>query len=120
MGERVLSLETLVERPTICIDKVDYSLRTADDFGLAELVQIGKMQTQLNQLLELGETLSDEQIAALAGLLDELTGLVLDAPAAVRGRLRDAQKMAIVRVFQRETERRRTPLASANPPTGAI
>ena len=35
MATRILTLDTLAERPTVCIDKTDYELNTADDFGLA-------------------------------------------------------------------------------------
>lgn len=101
MPERVLTLETLVERPVVCVDKADYALRLPDDFGLVELARIERMQGTLGGLLASAPDLSEGQIEQMAGILGELVGLVLpEMPAAVAGRLSDAQRLAIIRAFQ--------------------
>jgi hypothetical protein len=117
---RILTLDTLAERPVICIDKTDYSMKLADDFGLADLARIQRMQGDLAGMVDRPD-LTDAEIERLAGMLDELTALVLpEMLADVRGRLRDGHKLAIIRAFQEATGAVRPVLPSpANPPTGA-
>jgi hypothetical protein len=118
---RILTLDTLAERPVVCIDKTDYTLKVADDFGLADLAGIQRMQIELAGLMA-GAELTDVEIDRLAGVLDDLTALVLpDMPQDVRDRLRDGQKLSIIRAFQEATATMRsaTTLPPPNPPTGA-
>jgi hypothetical protein len=120
MATRILTLDTLAERPVVCIDKTDYSLKTADDFGLAELAKIQRMQTDLSAVMN-RDDLTPEEIDRLAGMLDDLTALVLpDMPVEVRDRLRDGQKLSIIRAFQAATETMHTAgtLPPQIPPTG--
>lgn len=101
MRDCVLTLETLVERPVVCVDKADYPLRLPQDFGLGELARIERMQRTLSGLLGQGADLSDGQIAQMATLLGELVALVLpEMPPVVAGRLSDSQRLAIIRAFQ--------------------
>lgn len=101
---RVLTLDTLAERPTVCIDKTDYTLKTAEDFGLADLARIQRAQNELAGLVD-RDDLTDAEIDRLAGVLDDLTALVLpEMPVEVRDRLRDGQKLAIIRAFREATE----------------
>jgi len=121
--EPILTLATLVERPLIRVDKVDYALRLPDDFGLVELVRIQRMQRTLAGLLDAApeRELAEGEIERVAALLDELVALIVpDLPQAARGRLRDAQRLAVVQVFQTAAgaaqAARRPP---SSPPTGA-
>jgi len=119
MATRILTLDTLAERPVVCIDNADYSMKTAEDFGLAELARIQRMQNDLTGLMDRND-LTDAEIDRLAGVLDDLTALVLpEMPVEVRDRLRDGQKLAIIRAFREATETTRPPFLSPNPPTGA-
>lgn len=119
MATRVLTLDTLAERPTVCIDKTDYTLKTAEDFGLADLARIQRAQNELTGLMDRSD-MTDAEIERLAGMLDDLTALVLpDMPVEVRARLRDGQKLSIIRAFREATETTRPPTLSPNPPTGA-
>jgi hypothetical protein len=103
MATRILTLDTLAERPVVCIDKTDYTLKTVDDFGLAELAKIQRMQTDLAGMMN-RDDLTPEEIDRLVGILDDLTALVLpDMPVDVRNRLRDGHKLAIIRAFQQAT-----------------
>jgi hypothetical protein len=118
---RILTLDTLAERPTVCIDKTDYSMKTADDFGLADLARIQRMQGDLAGMLDKPD-LTVAEINRLAGVLDDLTALVLpEMPGAVRDRLRDGQKLAVIRAFQEATGQMRQSAALPPPsqPTGA-
>lgn len=121
MATRILTLDTLVERPVVCVDNADYSLKTADDFGLAELAKIQRMQTDLTSVMTQAD-LTPEEIERLARILDDMTALVLpEMPADVRDRLRDGQKLAIIRAFQGATETQHPvgTLPPQSPPTGA-
>ena len=111
MATRLLTLDTLAERPTVCIDKTDYTLKTAEDFGLADLARIQRAQNDLAGLMD-RDDLTDAEIDRLAGVLDDLTALVLpEMPVEVRDRLRDGQKLAIIRAFREATEASQTPAA---------
>jgi len=122
MATRILTLDTLAERPVVCIDKTDYTLKTAEDFGLADLARIQRMQTDLDGMMD-RDDLTDAEIDRLAGVLDDLTAMVLpEMPVEVRDRLRDGQKLAIIRAFRDAAE----PMRSAttlppplSPPIGA-
>ena len=121
MATRILTLDTLAERPTVCIDKTDYTLKTAEDFGLADLARIQRAQNDLAGLMD-RDDLSDAEIDRLAGVLDDLTALVLpDMPVEVRDRLRDGQKLAIIRAFREATEasQPQTLPSPSSQPTGA-
>lgn len=121
MSTRILTLDTLAARPTISIDGVDYAMQTADDFGLADIARMQRMQNDLNGVLN-RDDLTDSEIARLAGLLAELTALVLPGlPAEVDARLKDGQRLAIIRAF-REATAGPTPLPPSlpNPPIGAL
>lgn len=123
MATRILTLDTLAERPTVCIDKTDYALNTPDDFGLADLARIQRAQNDLAGLMD-RDDLTDAEIDRLAGVLDTFTALILpDMPVEVRDRLRDGQKLAIIRAFRKATDRVSQsdlkPSPMPNPPTGA-
>ena len=121
MATRILTLDTLAERPVVCIDKTDYTLKTAEDFGLLDLARIQRAQNDLAGLMR--DDLTDAEIGRLVEVLDDLTTLVLpELPAVVRDRLRDGQKLAIIRAFQQATGvvPTQTVLPSPTiPPTGA-
>jgi hypothetical protein len=122
MATRILTLDTLAERPVVCIDKTDYTLKTAEDFGLADLARIQRAQNDLAGLMD-RDDLTDAEIDRLTGVLDDLTALVLpEMPVEVRDRLRDGQKLAIIRAFREATEASQTqPVlpSPTNQPTGA-
>ena len=121
MATRILTLDTLAERPVVCIDKTDYTLKTAEDFGLLDLARIQRAQNDLAGLMD-RDDLTDAEIDRLAGVLDDLTALVLpDMPVEVRDRLRDGQKLAIIRAFREATEasQPQTLPSPSSQPTGA-
>lgn len=116
---RLLTLDTLAERATVRIDGTDYEMQTPEDFGLADLARIQRLQGDLSGLTERTD-LDDAEIARLVNVLDAFTAMVLPGmPDDVRARLRDGQKLAIIRAFQAATETMRaaaTPKPNANPP----
>jgi hypothetical protein len=121
MATRILTLDTLAERPVVCIDKTDYTLKTAEDFGLADLARIQRAQNDLAGLMD-RDDLTDAEIDRLAGVLDDLTALVLpEMPVEVRDRLRDGQKLAIIKAFREATEASQPQAlpSPTNQPTGA-
>jgi len=122
MATRILTLDTLAERPVVCIDKTDYTLKTAEDFGLLDLARIQRAQNDLAGL-DKRDDLTDAEIGRLVEVLDDLTTLALpEMPVEVRDRLRDGQKLAIIRAFQQATGvvPTQTVLPSPTiPPTGA-
>jgi hypothetical protein len=121
MATRILTLDTLAERPVVCIDKTDYTLNMPEDFGLADLARIQRAQNDLAGLVDRAD-LSDAEIDRLAGVLDTFTAIILpDMPVDVRDRLRDGQKLTIIRAFREATAVSQTPTlpSPTSQPTGA-
>ncbi len=99
-AQPLISLSTLApERPTIAIDGTPYELALPEDFGLKEQAQLRKLHRQIAPIQSKDDP-TDDEIAIMAQALDRLVGLVLPGlPEAVRGKLRDAQKLAILQAF---------------------
>ncbi len=100
MTQPLISLSTLApERPTIVIDSIPYELALPDDFGLKEQAQLRKLHRQIEPIQSKDDP-SDDEISLMAQALDRLVGMLLpDLPESVRGKLRDGQKVAILRAF---------------------
>ncbi len=113
----LLTLDTLEspERPAIEVDKVAYPMRVPGDFGLRDEARIRTRGKRADVLYEKGE-LTEAEASELATILDELAGEVLpDLPAEKRAKLKDIQKVAILRAFGAEAARRRASLLGTPP-----
>ena len=96
----ILSLSTLVHRPTVAIDGKQYELRTSEEF--AWMIYRGKADAfrKAGQLLQLRKR-SVKQEKELSRLLVPLVQGILVAPPAVLARLSDDQRFQILTVFSR-------------------
>lgn len=97
----ILSLDTLSKNLPIKIDGKAHEIRHPDSLPLAALMRVEKIAPRCAALLGAAEGvgLTDEETDELTGMLELLTGVVLDAPADVRARLNDAQRVQIMQVF---------------------
>lgn len=97
----VLDLTTVTERLLIRIDAIPYALKRVDDLTLAEYYAVERILTPLHVLIEKSRTqsLAPPEDAQLTTHLDELVAIALLAPADVRQRLGQLQKMRITDFF---------------------
>lgn len=96
--EPILSLSTVVKRPTIEIDGTAYELRTRDE--LPWLVYRGYADTfkRAGELLQVLNR-TDEQEEELNRLLPPLTEALVQAPKKVLAKLNNDQRFAVLTVF---------------------
>lgn len=103
----VLSLDTIIPRPTVRIDGKDYQMRSADEF--AWLVYRGKAglfrKAATLMVLPRRTVAQDKEVERLLGPL--VQELVL-APAKVLTRLSDAQRFQVLEVFSQLLQTTRT------------
>jgi hypothetical protein len=115
----VLSLDTIIPRPTIRIDGKPYQMRSADEF--AWLVYRGKAglfrKAATLMVLPRRTAAQEKEIERMLGPL--VQELVL-APAKVLARLSDAQRFQVLEVFSQllQTARTTTGRAGANAMAG--
>jgi predicted DNA-binding protein (UPF0251 family) len=96
----LLNLTTLVERRTIAIDGAEYELLAPGQVSLLMFHRIGLRVKQAEEMRAIKpEDVSKDQLEELSTSLDEITSLILKAPAKVRARLSDVQKLAIMQCF---------------------
>lgn len=120
MGTPLLDLNTL-ERPVISIDKRDYQVMTRDDFGLTDLLHIGRLYQTVAEVQGKGlDKLKEGDYQALEKALNEFVRLVMpELPDDVFGRLREGQKLAIVGAFMKLVGKMGAARPTATTPTGA-
>lgn len=101
----VLDLDTLVSNPLVAIDGKPYPLRMPDTLTLIEYRRMAYVLPRLEDLWEkaadLAHPLSPKDERELRQLFREITGIVLQAPEAVRDKLVDLQHVAIYHSFLR-------------------
>lgn len=97
----VLSLSTIVTRPTIAIDGRRYELRAADEMPWLEFRQHADVFRESSALLtRMEQNPTKQEIARLTTILPTLVSLlVLDLPKAVLKRLKPDQQLQIVATF---------------------
>jgi hypothetical protein len=118
----LLDLETLdpAERPFVTIDKVEYDLAVPGDFTLLEYHRIEKLAGRIGELRALTAELADDDelrdshTRMLSSILDDEVALVLRAPADVRSRLSDVQKLVVVEAFGQASRRASAPSPKPN------
>lgn len=126
--EPLLSLDTLVTRPVIAIDKVPYEILSSDELSIIDSHRFGVWGRRIQQL---ADTESKEEEAELEQLIDKVASRVaVGVPEAVYATLSGGHKQAIVDVFTGLLLRNRLGVAEAiakaagvalgaNLPTGA-
>jgi hypothetical protein len=88
-------------RPFVEIDGERYDLAVSADFGILDYARLDALVDRLNALRDsaTADTLTPDQVDALAGVLRDGAAMVLRAPADVLDRLNDTQRFAVVQAF---------------------
>lgn len=94
----ILDLTTDDPRPTIAIDKIAYPIRTGGDLTLEQYRYLERVMPRAGVLLDL-DKLSGKEGSELEALLETLTPIALEAPAAVLKKLRPLQHLMIFQTF---------------------
>lgn len=98
MPDPILELNTQ-DRPVISIDKRDYPVMLREDFGLLDLIKLGRLYSTVADV-QTKEEPALEDVERLKRALDAFVRLVLpDVEPDVYARLRDGQKLRIVEAF---------------------
>lgn len=112
MAESVLTLDTLVERRTVIIDKIPYELTGPAELSLLDFHRLAKTSDRVAQLLLRERELEENEIVELLEKLDGFVSKVLAAPPEILAKLTETQKLAVLKAF--------TMLQTTTPaPTGA-
>ncbi|MEP9402035.1 hypothetical protein [Sphingomonas sp. VNH70] len=113
MTDAVLNLETLVDRPKISIDGVQYEILSPDELALLTSHRVAALGRKLDKLLKADE-LNATGEKQLSATLEEMIAIIMEpVPVAVRARLSDAHKMSVVEVFTMLSLARKATLAGA-------
>lgn len=94
----VLEFDTLNDGLPIRIDGQLYHLRSANALSLGALKRLERLAPRMGALLQQADLSEAEERDVSAGLV-QLCDLVVDAPAEVRARLTDAQRVRILEAF---------------------
>lgn len=122
MGEPLLSVATLIERPTIDIDGTKYEMRHPDELSLVDSHRFSRWAQRFEELAK-----QDEPGAELDEIADRIARAALIAvPEEVLARLTGQHKAAVAEVFTALLLRSRMSVAGAigtamgNPQIGAL
>lgn len=119
----LLTLDTLIERPSIAIDGALFALRTPDDLSLVEHHRYARLAGRLDVLMQRAIQAPEdaETERELTATLDQMGRIVLDAPDVVHARLKDTHRLAIVTAFTTLLRAPLTPLlaGATTTPVGA-
>lgn len=119
MAKTLLDLSTAFDRPLVRIDGVDYQMMERGDLGIVDQMRIWQMYGRVAQIrAKAPDAFADSDKAVIAEALDTvLSVLIPDLPAAVRDRLREEQKLAILQSFTEAAAPTSEALPQVNPPT---
>jgi len=121
MAEPILTLDLLVERRTIKIGDKEYELLSPAELSILDYRRIAKQAARVMTFAAQDEP-TDDQVAELLMILDQLTERLLFAPQEIRDKLSAPQKLQIMEAFtqlQRERNARSAGAEVAPQPTGA-
>jgi hypothetical protein len=119
----ILDLSTLVERPTVRIDGVEYTMSVPEDLGLRDLTTVERLRNRVNKVMA-KEDVTDADVETVARALETMVRIILpELPGEVLARLSDVKRLAIVNAFRQAVgELMPTPPppeTTASQPTGA-
>lgn len=115
----LLTLDTLArERPTIAIDGEAWPIALYDDFTLADIIAVERLNARLRALDPTGEELTDREAADTAAEIEAITLRVatIVLPGAPVERLNHWQRKAVIAAFTRAASG--TPKTPPTPPRG--
>ena len=109
----LLDLATIIVRPAIMIDGERHELLSPDELPL-ETSHLMAIKGRRMQQLQSGEAMNRDQRAELEAIVRQLSDIVMQpVPAAVRGKLADAQRLQVIEAFTALLLKRRLASAAA-------
>jgi hypothetical protein len=101
---RLLDLDTLISRPTVRIDGVDYELLSPNEVSVLDYRRLTRPGVRMVEIENLADPTPDEK-AEYERILDTQCRQILLAPDEVHARLRSAERDRILATFLRLRER---------------
>lgn len=98
----LLNLDTLVVRPLVKIDQVDYEMLNPGELSIFDLHKFGALGEEFQELtssVQADTTLTTAQVGAVATALDRMTRMILRAPEEILNRLTDVHRYRIIETF---------------------
>ncbi len=97
----LLDLNTLIERPKITIDGEPYEILSPDELTVVDHHRFAAWGKRIDKLMA-RDTLTKAQEKELGRVLGDLGDrIMVGVPEGLRGKLSDAQRMAVAEVFTR-------------------
>ena len=95
----LISIDTLIERPKICIDGVDYELTSPEELTVLESVALRRLGEKLDALMKTADP-DEETARKMIATIDKITAIIMRfVPRDVRARLSETQALKVVEVF---------------------
>jgi hypothetical protein len=99
MATDLLDLTTLIEQPTIRINKVSYEILHPDQLGVLDFQRLATMAGSISALTK-KRKITDEDAVEVSAVIKDLTDRIMrDIPAEVRDGLTESQRLAVAEVF---------------------
>lgn len=99
MADNLLDIKTLIERPVVAIDGIQYEITAPEEMSIVDAAKVARLGRRLDAKMKLDHpTPADE--TALRDILADLIAIIMKpVPEEVRSKLGDAQKLAVIEVF---------------------
>ena len=99
MADHLLDLTTLIEQPTIRINKTVYEILHPDQLGVLDFQRLSTMAGRVSALMKSSDA-TDDETAELTKIIEDLTDrIMVGVPADVRANLTESQRLAVAEVF---------------------
>jgi len=98
MAEPILTLDLLVERRTIKIGPKEYELLSPAEMSILDYRKIGKQAARVMEFAG-KDNPTDDEVAELLMILDQLVERLLFAPPEIREKISAPQKLQIMEAF---------------------
>lgn len=93
------SFSTVLEEAPIKIDGVLYQIKHPDSLPLGDVRRFEILVPRAEALIEKTDELTDDESLELSGILAKCCRMVLDSPPDVAAKLKDVQRLEIIRLF---------------------
>ncbi len=99
--KNLLEITTEIQRCSVTIDGQSYEVISVDELAIADYHRFGRKGLRIDFLMG-KDTPTDEELAEVSKILDELCRAVLQAPDEVHRKLTEGHRLSLVKVFTRE------------------
>ena len=101
MTKNVLEISTITQRCSVKIDGQSYEIVSMDELSVVDYHRLGRKGLRIDFLMGKADA-SDEELAEVRAILDDLCRRVVLAPDEVHAKLSDGHRLNLVRAFTRE------------------